>query len=225
MPCIVILKVIFMIEWFLTIVTYESLSWFFLAKVGWRHVPTTVVTSCDPPIFPDGRHHRRRVWWWTSLLLNRWNSLVCFPYVNLQTFFISENILTLVTLKSGILTGFLVRFTFLSFRGYGLLLQELLSAPHVSLQGWFYLLTTSWPIGQQIGDRLPGDHLVYCTYIRNFGVLASKPVYITLQRHTGRLVLVKCRICTVSCCPVLAMQLSQCFPWKGRNTVHWQHLH
>ena len=103
MPCIVILKVIFIIEWFLTIVTYESLSWFFLAKVGWRHVPTTVVTSCDPPIFPDGRHHKRRVWWWTSLLLNRWNSLVCFPYVNLQTFFISENILTLVTLKSAIL--------------------------------------------------------------------------------------------------------------------------
>ena len=29
--------------------------------------------------------------------------------------------------------------------------------------------------------------MVYCTYIRNFRVLASKPVYIALQRHTGRL--------------------------------------
>ena len=29
--------------------------------------------------------------------------------------------------------------------------------------------------------------MVYCMYIRNFRVLASKPVYIALQRHTGRL--------------------------------------
>ena len=49
------------------------------------------------------------------------------------------------------------------------------------------MVTTLWPIGQKIGDWLPGGHLVYCTYIRNFRVLASKPVYIALQRHTGRL--------------------------------------
>ena len=67
------------------------------------------------------------------------------------------------------------------------------------------MVTTCWPIGQQIGDRLPGGHLVYCMYIRNFRVLASKPVFIALQRHTGRLVLVKCRIRIVSCCLVLAM--------------------
>ena len=73
--------------------------------------------------------------------------------------FISENIFTLVTSKSGTRTGFLVRFTFLSFRGYGLLLQELLSAPHVSLPGWRadLLLGLAWQGLLALGVHREGE--------------------------------------------------------------------
>ena len=80
----VILKLIFAVEHFLTPVTFDTFHWFLLAKMGRRHIPTTVVARYDPTTFPNGRHHERWVWWWPPYLLD---SLVSFPNVNFQTFF------------------------------------------------------------------------------------------------------------------------------------------
>ena len=117
----VILKLVFSVECFLTMVTFErgakvsiilvfrvenyqtifTCNWFFLAwiftNVSGGHIPVIVVTCFHPSLVPDGGHRERGLRRWIPQLLR---FLVFHPNVLLEPLFRSCSIFTLVTLWS-----------------------------------------------------------------------------------------------------------------------------